>query len=187
MVERLSYDAWGKRRHPDGTDDTTSSITNQTSRGFTGHEELSDVQLVHMNGRVYDPLLGRFGSADPTTENPLSTQGWNRYSYVGNSPLTFADPSGYCFLGCFFQNLFSAVANFFVKNIGTILTTVATYIAPMACVGFAAVCAIAAAAIISATVAGIKSGSLGTSPTPDMLQSKHRALECAHHKSCPSP
>ncbi len=40
-----------------------------------------------MNGRVYDPLLGRFGTPDPTTENPFSTQGWNRYSYVGNSPL----------------------------------------------------------------------------------------------------
>ena len=78
VVERLSYDAWGKRRYPDGKDDTTGTITSQTTRGFTGHEELSDVALVHMNGRVYDPLLGRFGTADPTTENPFSTQGWNR-------------------------------------------------------------------------------------------------------------
>jgi predicted enzyme related to lactoylglutathione lyase len=52
-VERLSYEAWGKRRYPDGTDDTTGSITSQTTRGFTGHEELADVALVHMNGRVY--------------------------------------------------------------------------------------------------------------------------------------
>ena len=34
-----------------------------------------------------NPLLGRFGTPDPTTENPFSTQGWNRYAYVGNSPL----------------------------------------------------------------------------------------------------
>ena len=94
VVERLSYDAWGKRRYPDGKDDTTGTITSQTTRGFTGHEELADVALVHMNGRVYDPLLGRFGTADPTTENPFSTQGWNRYSYVCNSPLNFTDPSG---------------------------------------------------------------------------------------------
>jgi RHS repeat-associated protein len=85
VVERLSYDAWGRRRFPDGTDDPSGSITSQTTRGFTGHEELGDVSLVHMNGRVYDPLLGRFGSPDPTTENPFSTQGWNRYSYVGNA------------------------------------------------------------------------------------------------------
>lgn len=30
---------------------------------------MADVGLVHMNGRVYDPLIGRFGSADPTTED----------------------------------------------------------------------------------------------------------------------
>ena len=101
VVERLSYDAWGKRRFADGSDDPAGSITSQTTRGFTGHEQLADVGLVHMNGRVYDPLIGRFGSADPMVEDPFSTQGWNRYSYVGNNPVNFADPSGYCFLGCF--------------------------------------------------------------------------------------
>ena len=50
---------------PNGTDDPSGSITSQTTRGFTGHEELARVALVHMNGRVYDPLLGRFGTADP--------------------------------------------------------------------------------------------------------------------------
>ena len=32
VVQRLSYDAWGKRRNPDGTDDTTGSITSPTTR-----------------------------------------------------------------------------------------------------------------------------------------------------------
>jgi hypothetical protein len=50
VVERLSYDAWGKRRNPDGTDDPTGSITSQTTRGFTGEEELSVSGLVHLNG-----------------------------------------------------------------------------------------------------------------------------------------
>ena len=84
MLERLSYDAWGKRRNADGSDDPSGSITSQTSRGFTEHEQLDSVGLVHMNGRVYDPLLGRFGTADSMTESPFSTQGWNRYSYVGS-------------------------------------------------------------------------------------------------------
>jgi len=96
IVERLSYDPWGKRRNANGTDDTTNSVSSEQRHGFTGHEELDLVSLVHMNGRVYDPIIGRFTSADPTTENPLSSQGWNRYSYVGNSPLNFTDPSGYC-------------------------------------------------------------------------------------------
>jgi hypothetical protein len=57
VLERLSFDAWGKRRYPTGADDPAGSITSQTNRGFTGHEELDAVGLVHMNGRVYDPLL----------------------------------------------------------------------------------------------------------------------------------
>jgi RHS repeat-associated protein len=97
----------GKRHHTtDGSDDPIGSITSQTTRSFTGHEQLTEVGLVHMNGRVYDPLLGRFGAPDPMTESPYSTQGWNRYAYVGNSPLNFTDPSGYCFMGCFWQKPF---------------------------------------------------------------------------------
>ena len=93
VMERLSYDAWGVRRHPDGTPDPSGSVASQSSRGFTGHEHLAEVGLIHMNGRVYDPLLARFGTPDPMTEDPFSTQGWNRYAYVGNSPLNFTDPS----------------------------------------------------------------------------------------------
>src|SRR5882757_10195095 len=74
VVERLSYDAWGKRRNPNGTDDTAGSITSQTTRGFTGEEQLSVAGLVHLNGRVYDPILARFTSADTITESPFSTQ-----------------------------------------------------------------------------------------------------------------
>ncbi len=48
-----------------------------------------------MNGRVYDPQLGRFLSADPTMQFPYSSQGYNRYNYVGNNPLKYVDPSGY--------------------------------------------------------------------------------------------
>jgi RHS repeat-associated protein len=93
VVERLSYDAWGKRRNADGTDDPAGSITSQTNRGFTGHEELDSVGLVHMNGRVYDPLLARFGTADPTTEAPFSTQNWNRYSYSATARSTSPTPA----------------------------------------------------------------------------------------------
>ncbi|HTO60929.1 MAG TPA: RHS repeat-associated core domain-containing protein, partial [Bradyrhizobium sp.] len=96
VLERLSYDAWGKRRFPSGADDPTGSITSQTTRGFTGEEELSVSGLVHLNGRVYDPLLARMTSADSTVSRPLSSQGWNRYSYVRNMPLKRIDPSGYC-------------------------------------------------------------------------------------------
>ncbi len=159
VLERLSYDAWGKRRHPNGSDDPSGSITSQTSRGFTGHEELDSVGLVHMNGRVYDPLLARFGTADPMTESPFSTQGWNRYSYVGNSPLNFTDPSGYCFMGCFWQSAFRSIGTFFRQNWGAIfqITVTATCAMLTACAPFLPIVAGLAAGFVT----GVTSGNLG--------------------------
>jgi RHS repeat-associated protein len=66
-----------------------------TDRGYTEHEHLDEVGVIHMNGRVYDPLVGRFMSADPFVPNPYNLQSFNRYSYVRNNPLGLYDPSGY--------------------------------------------------------------------------------------------
>jgi len=66
-----------------------------TVKGFTDHEHMDSVGLIHMNGRVYDPELGRFMSADPFVQAPYNSQSYNRYSYVFNNPLSFTDPSGY--------------------------------------------------------------------------------------------
>lgn len=48
----------------------------------------------HMNGRVYDPQLGRFLSVDPVFAHPTNAQSLNPYSYVLNSPLSLTDPTG---------------------------------------------------------------------------------------------
>ena len=48
-----------------------------------------------MNGRIYDPLLGRFLSADLMVSNPDDLQSYNRYTYVNNNPLSDTDPSGF--------------------------------------------------------------------------------------------
>jgi hypothetical protein len=48
--------------------------------------------LIHMNGRIYDALLGRFLQADPFVEDATTL---NRYTYVHNNPLAYTDPSGY--------------------------------------------------------------------------------------------
>ena len=49
---------------------------------------------MNFQGRMYDPELKRFMSADPHVTFPGFGQSWNPYSYVLNSPLNFTDPSG---------------------------------------------------------------------------------------------
>lgn len=102
LAEKLAYDAWGKRRELAGsaTPDTLDGVVDR--RGFTGHEMLDALDLVHMNGRVYDPLVARFISADPILQDPEHSQSYNRYSYVWNNPTNLTDPSGFeanCTLG----------------------------------------------------------------------------------------
>lgn len=93
VAERLAYDPWGKRRLPNGLD--SDSVYSTIDRGFTQHEHLDEVGLIHMNARVYDPLLGRFISPDPFIENAGSLQEFNRYTYVNNNPLAYTDPTGH--------------------------------------------------------------------------------------------
>ena len=90
-IYEYSYDAWGRRRDKDTWGYTLSGEPDLIAgRGFTGHEELTDFNLTNMNGRLYDPVAGRFLSADPYVQ----ASGFNRYSYPLNNPLKFMDPSG---------------------------------------------------------------------------------------------
>jgi RHS repeat-associated protein len=104
LLARTSYQAFGARRAGNGTSGPPTAaewqqIQAATSRGYTDHEHLDNLGLIHMNGRVYDPVLGRFLSPDPIVQSPHDTQGLNRYAYVRNNPLRFTDPTGYCIAG----------------------------------------------------------------------------------------
>ena len=81
-----SYDAWGKQTV------TLNSIG--LHRGYTGHEMLNEFDIINMNGRLYDPVLGRFFSPDNYVQMPDNSQNFNRYSYCLNNPLKYTDPSG---------------------------------------------------------------------------------------------
>ncbi|WCN10209.1 SpvB/TcaC N-terminal domain-containing protein [Marinomonas mediterranea] len=99
-VKRLFYDPWGKRMDLPTIEDAQPidiiSLANfGINRGFTNHEHLDNVGLIHMNGRVYDPEIARFTSADPLIQKPTYLQSYNRYSYVWNNPLRYTDPSGF--------------------------------------------------------------------------------------------
>jgi len=96
VLERMSFDPFGSRRVTTDWSDPIGLLVGQLStRGFTGHEHMDNLGIIHMNGRVYDPKLGRFLSADPFIQNATSSQAYNRYSYVQNNPMAATDPSGY--------------------------------------------------------------------------------------------
>ena len=97
VTEPFSYEAYGERRNSlDGiTKDRTKTYTpTYTDRGFTAHEHLNEMNLIHMNGRIFDPVLGRFLTADPTVPNWKNLQDYNRYSYARGNPLKYVDLSG---------------------------------------------------------------------------------------------
>ena len=98
LVQRMSYDPFGERRSTDGSSTSYSGVMKSrhaVERGFTNHEHLDHVNLIHMNGRVYDPTLARFISPDPFVQFGSNTQSFNRYSYLLNNPLNATDPTGY--------------------------------------------------------------------------------------------
>jgi len=94
-----SFDAWGQRRDGNGWSALGNPLAfnaaGLTEHGYTGHEEVDPVGLIHMNGRIYDPKLMRFAQADPEVQSPFNGQSFNRYTYAFNNPLAFTDPTGY--------------------------------------------------------------------------------------------
>ena len=99
-TQDMSFGAWGNRRAPGTWLPPVGSAETATDHavdryGFTHQEMLDNVGIIHMNGRIYDPNLGRFLSVDPVFEFPTNTQSLNPYSYVLNNPLSMTDPTGY--------------------------------------------------------------------------------------------
>ncbi len=103
------YDAWGKRTISNNYLGTPIGF-----RGYTGHEQIDEIGLVNMKGRMYDPLQGRFLSPDPYIQDPTNPQSFNRYSYCLNNPLKYTDPSG---------NFFATIYGFLSDMIDNVCRT----------------------------------------------------------------
>ncbi|SMF57466.1 RHS repeat-associated core domain-containing protein [Alteromonadaceae bacterium Bs31] len=100
LAQSFSFDNWGLRRNPNNMAALSNTQlvnfdTSITKRGYTGHEMVDTLHIIHMNGRIYDARWGRFLQADPFVQAPTDTQSLNRYSYVRNNPLNATDPEGY--------------------------------------------------------------------------------------------
>jgi len=71
-----------------------STTVAQRQKGCQNGKHINSFEVINMNGRIYDPRLGRFLSPDPYVQAPDFSQSFNRYSYVWNNPMKFVDPSG---------------------------------------------------------------------------------------------
>ncbi|PKQ45187.1 RHS repeat-associated core domain-containing protein [Confluentibacter flavum] len=95
VVEKRLFDAWGSLINYYSASGAPFGGWGAFDRGYTGHEHLQSVGLIHMNGRLYDPKLHRFLQTDNYVQDPGNTQNYNRYGYVLNNPLKYTDPSGW--------------------------------------------------------------------------------------------
>ncbi len=83
---RWKYEPYGKMR---GTEWTLP-----IDRGFTGQVIERGLGLHDYAARHYAQPLGRWIAPDTVVSDPADPQSLNRYSYVGNRPTVYVDPSG---------------------------------------------------------------------------------------------
>lgn len=119
-VEATAYMPFGTTRSHTGTDTTNYKFTDQELDPESG--------LYNYGARLYDPVIGRFISADSIVPDFSSPQALNRYAYCLNNPLIFVDPTGYFSL----TKLFKAAVSGFVGGVAFVLSGGNPIIAGMA-------------------------------------------------------
>jgi RHS repeat-associated protein len=94
---QMRFDPFGARIGTYGPPSAATNPSPSIAIGFTGQEEedRDGLDLINMNGRIYDPSLMRFLTADPFVTRPMNSQEFNRYSYANNSPFSFTDKTGF--------------------------------------------------------------------------------------------
>lgn len=106
ITEERSFDAWGRIRKAATWEPEyfNNPMDWKIDRGYTGHEHIwsslssgtvsHNNNIINMNGRLYDALVGRMFSPDPVVTDNTNSQDYNKYTYARNNPLRYTDPSG---------------------------------------------------------------------------------------------
>ena len=89
------HDPWGNLIDENGNQVAWTDPEPSARPTFTGHR-YSDVGMINMGGRVYDPKTSQFLTGDPVVLAATATaQGFNSYAYVMNQPTRYVDPTGF--------------------------------------------------------------------------------------------
>ena len=92
-VAGYAYDAWGNCT----VTLNTNGIATKNPIRYRGYYYDEETGLYYLNARYYSPEWRRFISPDDTAYlDPETPNGLNLYTYCGNDPVNYADPSG-CF------------------------------------------------------------------------------------------
>jgi len=66
-----------------------------TDYGFTGQRHDESIHLIQMGARWYDARIGRWISADTIVPDPGNPRDLNRFTYCGDNPVIYVDPTGH--------------------------------------------------------------------------------------------
>ena len=136
QVVGYTYDSWGVPISVTGSmADTIGEINPFRYRGYYYDSETG---LYYLNSRYYDPVIGRFVTADTYAHTGDSLIGGNMYVYCYNNPIMNIDPTGELTL----KNLLVGIG-----------------------IGVAVVAGIAAIAALTVATAGVGTATLATGGT----------------------
>jgi len=86
LVSEIKYTAFGEVRSVNGV--------MVTDNRYTGQREEVEIGLYYYVARFYDPEIAHFIQADVLIPNLGRITSYDRYAYVVNNPLIYADPTG---------------------------------------------------------------------------------------------
>ena len=104
IIAEYAYDAFGNLLNSTGVDEAGATTTISYNDLLYASEQYDEITgIYYLRARMYSPNCGRF-----LEEDSYLGDGRNLYSYVGNNPLKYVDPSGHCG-----EKIFNEIYNIF--------------------------------------------------------------------------
>lgn len=89
MTKKYTYDAFGVEKNIDEND--TNAFR------YCGEYYDAEIATVYLRARYYNPDTGRFISRDSFAGRRSDPLSLNLYTYCGNNPVIYVDPSGHSY------------------------------------------------------------------------------------------